>query len=180
MNNTEPKKENIGDIFINYLTRHKNDRGIMSALKCGLRPALKHRAWPFISKFGGIANDTDSEHIKHKAEVVRTVAGIFASHPECADKNNFGHACQQLMDKDELKELHDPKKVGPVSRRFQYLLASEKAEICERVVRFINRLKTKGISVNYSGLFWDLLKWDDNVKANWAKSFWKIPEEIEQ
>jgi CRISPR type I-E-associated protein CasB/Cse2 len=115
----------------------------------------------------------------HEARVVQTIAGLFALHSTKSDRD-FGVACQQLMDEDERKKLfsknpEDTKNVGPVARRFQHLLSSEKEEICDRAVRMGLRMKAKEISINYHELYNGLMGWGDKIKNRWAGSFWNVP-----
>jgi len=74
------------------------------------------------------------------------------------------------------EKLADPKDVGPVARRLQYLLASEREEICDRVVRMVFRMKAQDIAVNYDELYEGLLFWGDRIRNRWAGSFWNVPE----
>jgi CRISPR type I-E-associated protein CasB/Cse2 len=161
------------DAFFAFLFKcnEADDRATLGNLRCALRKGLKHRAWPLLARFGGI--EDEMKEYDHEAKVVQTIAGLFATHPTKADYD-FGIACRGLMRDDE--KLADPKDVGPVARRFQHLLSSEREEICNRVVRFIPLLKAKEIPVNYQELSNALLFWGDKVKNRWAGSFWNAPD----
>lgn len=148
--------------------RDRDDRTTLANLRCALRNNLKHRAWPILARFGGI--DDHMKEYDHHAKVVQTIAGLFATHPKETSDANFGLRCRGLMRDDE--KLYDPKDVGPVARRFQHLLSSEREEICDRVIRFVLRMKAEDIPVNYEELFDDLLYWRDKFKAKWAGNFW--------
>lgn len=149
--------------LIDYLIRKKDDRGIMADLKCGLIESKKYRAYPYIGYFGGI----DSKD----ADVVRTIAGLFAYHSVLTNTGNMGDLCRKLCGKDEDLDK------GPIAKRFQYLLASNREEICDRVTRIILRAGREGIPVNYVGLYDDLKRWNDRVKTKWAASFWNGKQE---
>ncbi|HOO51058.1 MAG TPA: type I-E CRISPR-associated protein Cse2/CasB [Alphaproteobacteria bacterium] len=154
-----------------YSCYERDDRATIANLRCALRKNLKHRSWPLLARFGGI--DDELKEYDHRAKVVQTIAGLFASHPAKADYD-FGTACRKLMRDDE--KLADPKDVGPVARRLQYLLASEREEICDRVVRMVFRMKAQDIAVNYDELYEGLLFWGDRIRNRWAGSFWNVPE----
>lgn len=151
--------------------RDKDDRATLANLRCALRDKLKHRAWPILARFGGI--DDYAKEYDHQAKVVQTVAGLFAVHPKDDSIGDFGLTCRNLMRDDE--KLYDPKDVGPIGRRFQQLLSSEREEVCARVIRFVLRMKAQDVPVNYDELFDDLLDWGVRIKAKWAGSFWSVP-----
>ena len=90
--------------------------------------------------------------------------------------------CHKLLSDDELKKLAQSDGIGPVSRRFQHLLAAEGDEIFDRVVRFVLRAKAQDIPVNYEQLYKDLLDWEyhtDWVRVRWAQGFWTPKVELE-
>lgn len=147
----------------------RDDRATLANLRCALRKNLKHRAWPHIARFGGV--EDEMKEYDHGAKVVQTIAGLFAVHPTKSDRD-FGIACRQLMRDDE--KLADPKDIGPIAKRFQHLLSSEKEEICDRVVRMVLYMKAQEIPVNYHELHNGLLNWSDKIKNRWAGSFWNV------
>lgn len=155
--------------------RDRDDRATLANLRCALRDKLKHRAWPILARFGGI--DDCTKEYDHYAKLVQTVAGLWGVHPGETFNEDFGLQCLKLMDEEERnryysKKPEDAKYVGPVAKRFQYLLSSEREEICDRAIRFVLRMKAKDIPVNYDELFDGLLYWGDRIKAKWAGSFW--------
>jgi CRISPR type I-E-associated protein CasB/Cse2 len=154
----------------------RDDRATLSNLRCTLRKNLKHRAWPYLARFGGIEDEL--KEYDHEAKVVQTVAGLFALHPTKTD-HDFGIACNRLLSDEERKDMYDReafKKVGPIAKRFQHLLSSEKEEICDRIIRIILRMKAQEIPVNYFELYNGLMDWGDKIKNRWAGSFWNVPE----
>jgi CRISPR type I-E-associated protein CasB/Cse2 len=165
----DSKKDALFAFLHNCLER--DDRATLANLRCALRKNLKHRAWPHLARFGGIENEL--KEYDHEAKVVQTIAGLFATHPTKSE-HDFGVACRRLMRDDE--KIADPKDVGPVARRFQHFLSSEREEICDRVVRMVLRMKAQDISVNYYELFNGLFYWGDKIKNRWAGSFWNVPE----
>jgi len=158
------------DALLLFLRRIKEGRAEMASLRCALVKSRRHRAWPLIARFGGIGDE-------HENLVVQTIAGLYATHSMETVSGNFGDACRRLMSDDESRKLFDPKEIGPVAHRFQHLLAAERgSEINERVVRFVLRLKTADIAVNYADLYDGLLCWGDKIRNHWAGSFWHAPE----
>ena len=161
------------DLFV-YLDRHRDDRGLMAALRCALVPAKRHQAWPLLARrFGGLqAND-------HRARTVQMIAGFYALHPPSSDSSrperNLGDLCRLLLGDEEKAKLDLAEGVGPISRRFQHLLAADGEEIFDRVLRFVLRAKAEGIALDYRRLYQDLLQWQDHadwVRVRWARSFW--------
>jgi CRISPR type I-E-associated protein CasB/Cse2 len=166
------------DALLSFLhgCRERDDRATLANLRCALRKNLKHRAWPLLARFGGIENEM--KRYDHGAKVVQTIAGLFATYPAEA-KDDFGAACKRLIGKEEKDDMHGResfKKIGPVARRFQHLLSSEKEEICDRVIRMVLMMKAQDIPVNYHELFNGLADWGDKIKNRWAGSFWDVPE----
>lgn len=158
--------------------RDCEDRATLANLRCALRDGLKQRAWPILARFGGI--DDYIKEYDHHAKLVQTIAGLFSLHSRETFNEDFGAQCLKLMDEEERRKYYskkheDAKYVGPVAKRFQYLLSSEREEICDRAIRFVLRMKAKDIPINYDELFDGLLYWGDRVKAKWAGSFWNAP-----
>jgi len=159
----------LSEKLMEYLRRRKEDRGFMANLRCALVDSKRSRAWPLLAWCNGIGDD-------YRALTIQYVAGFFATHPkDDAAAGNFGDTCRQLMDDDERARLHSVQEAGPLSRRFQHLLAAEDDEIFKRLLRFVMRCKSKDIPINYLQLFNDLKQWQygpDVVRTRWAKSFW--------
>jgi len=160
---------NLPERLMAFLKKRKDDRGAMADLRCGLVESKRHRAWPLLAWCNGIGDD-------YRAQTIQHFAGFFATHPEDdIAAGNFGDACRQLMDKEELAKIASTGEVGPLSRRFQHLLAANGEEIFPRVLRFVLRCKAKDISIDYMQLFGDLKQWEyspEAVRIRWAKSFW--------
>lgn len=157
----------------------RDDRGTLALLRGALSDSEEKqmRAWRVLARFGGIPQEDP-----HKAEVIRTVAGLLAmpklSHS--SSKKPFGHACLRLLGDEERKNLHKAEEPGPISRRMQHLLAASRSEVCARVRQLGRRLDKEESSLDFAQLYTDLLYWEDKVKARWALSFWGAEaEEIE-
>lgn len=156
--------------LLEFLRRQKDDRGLMADLRCSLVDSKRQRAWPYLAAFNGIGDGP-------KALAIQTIAGMYAMHPKESidEKFDFGALCRKFCTPEELGKIATAEGVGPVTRRFQHLLAAEGEEIFPRVVRIALRAKAEDIPINYERLFKDLLAWQyraDRVRTEWAKSFW--------
>jgi len=160
--------------LLNYLKKLKerDDRGGLADLRCALVESRRHRAWPLIASFGGIGEE-------HSARVVQTISGLFAHHPQATDTGNLADTCRALISEDERAEYLQERKLGPMTRRFQHLLAASREEVCGRVSRIVLFAKSKEVAVNYGQLYGDLLYWSDAVRVRWAKRFWQAEEKEE-
>lgn len=157
--------------LLEYLRARSNDRGLLADLRSALVDSKRHRAWPALAMFGGVGDDW-------RALCVQTVAGLYAMHPKETANGDIGTTCRSMLSDDERQKLHETREVGPLSRRFQHLLAADDDEVFGRVVRLIVRAKSEDIPVNYVKLQQDLQQWQYNpesVRVRWAKSFW-VPD----
>lgn len=170
-----------GEGLLKFLRSRQEDRGFMANLRCALVDSKRHRAWPYLANFGGIGD-------KHGNKVVQTIAGLYATHSEETHEGNFGAMCRKLLSDDERQKLNQAEGIGPLSRRFQHLLAAEGDEIFDRVRHLVLRAKAQdNIPVNYEQLYKDLLDWEDRadraqrdrVRVRWAQSFWTPEVELE-
>lgn len=161
--------------LLDYLQKLKerDNRGALADLRCTLVESRKHRAWPLLASFGGIGE-------KHPERVIQTIAGLFAHHPLPTATGNMGDTCRGLMSDDERAEYLQERKIGPMTRRFQHLLAASHDEVCKRTVRVVLYAKSKELPVNYEQLLHDLRYWSDSVRVQWAKSFYLVEEKEEE
>lgn len=178
--NTEPKQSKKkpdahqrAEKLLKFLRSRREDRGVMADLRCALVDGKRHRAWPYLGYLGGIGDQPS-------ARAVQTIAGMYATHPEETQKGDFGGMCRKLLGKEERNKLDTAEGVGPISRRFQHLLAADGEEIFDRAVRFVLRAKAEEITVNYAELFESLHNWRwpeaaERTRMRWAQSFW-MPE----
>lgn len=158
------------------LRKNKDDRGMMANLRCILVESKKHRAWPVLSRVGVPIDD-------HDKNFAAFVAGLFATYPDGDSETgkNFGATCNQIamkrgeelfvFDKTAEKSKKSPP-LTPTERRFQHLLAADRDEIQDRVMRMVLLAKSQGVAVNYGKLLHDLKYWGDRTKTEWAAAFW--------
>ena len=158
--------------LMEFLLKNSENRGVLAMLRQSLIPAKEMRAWPILSRFGGIGRSSG-------ARAVRTVAALFAHHPQNSDTGNMGNTCRALCVSDE----HPWEAVdgtgravppGPMSRKFIRLLESDAEEICERTARIVLYAKSRRIPVNYAQLEADLAGWP-RAREAWARAFWAEP-----
>lgn len=152
--------------LIENLRENREDRGMMANLRCILVESKKHRAWPVLNRIGVRIDD----------DVAAFVAGLFATHPDGDSETvkNFGATCKEIEKaRNETSSSTDKdKKLTPTERRFQHLLAADRDEIRDRVMRLVLLAKSQGVAVNYGALLHDLKHWGDRTKTEWAAAFW--------
>jgi CRISPR system Cascade subunit CasB len=150
--------------FLERLRKYKENRGMMAHMRCILVETKKHRAWPVLHRIGININDEGSAY----------VAGLFATHPEETSEGNFGATCKAIdlkRTKGSASQSQDTK-LTPIERRFQYIIAAQKSEVKQRVLRLVLMAKAEGIPINYEVLARDLYYWNDRTKTQWAAAFW--------
>jgi len=154
MSVNQPNPKETAARLLAYLRRLRNDRGAMADLRCALSPAKLPRAWPLLSRMGGIGNPR-----------MEVIAGLFAYHPDESPTGNLGTTCRRLRGENESFDV-----------RFRRLLVCDRDEICERLRPVVMAAKAKGVPINYEALFVDLSYWSSNVKARWAREYWGAVE----
>lgn len=147
--------------LLERLQKYKDDRGMMANLRCVLVKGKRHRAWPALNRLGVAIDD----------EIQSFIAGLFASHPESTSMGNLGNTCKSI-EQQRNEKRGDDNKLTSTERRFQHLLAAERDELHQRVLRMILMAKAQGIPVNYERLETDLRFWGDRTKTEWAAAFW--------
>lgn len=141
--------------------KQKDDRGMMANLRCILVNNRKHRAWPALGRLGVPIKDNYQSFI----------AGLYALHPEEDPTGNFGKTCKTIEQRRNESQGSDTK-LTPTERRFQHILAAERHEVFDRVMRMARMAKAQNVPINYGLLERDLRYWDDKVKTEWASAFW--------
>jgi len=163
MKETQRTPKERAAAYVAALRRAKGDRGKMAALRRGLtdNPRMHVDAWPVVASLGG--------DIGQPAHVA--VAALFATHPSESNAANFGESCRQIaMDgNQELPDSHE--------KRFRRLLAcGDIAEVAGQLRSWVRLASSKGVGLNYEGLFADLVNWthySDSIRVKWARGFWR-------
>lgn len=152
----------INDLM-KFLYSNKEDRGIMADLRRGLSETTQNRAWQHISQFCDLRN-------KRERTIVQLIAAGFAIHGSSSNENaNLGSVMLRIAIGDG-KENDGLKTFGSRFRRL--LSASSSEELCDFLPGIILTAKTKEIQINFSRLYNDVYYWSDNIKIQWAASFW--------
>jgi CRISPR type I-E-associated protein CasB/Cse2 len=147
----------------------------MAMLRRSLRPNQEIYAWKYLGRFLGNAADS---YNGHHYNVIRTIAGLYATHPlEHVSGSNMGDLCRRMCSEMELDALRNPGETeqqdGPMAKRLQYLLAADRSEICARVTRVVIHAKSKSQAVDYACLQKDLEYWPQ-ARGKWGASFWGL------
>ena len=156
--------------LMEFLQRNATNKRVLAALRCALVESTEMRAWPLLARFDGIGPS-------QRARAVRTVAGLFAMHPDShCDSGNMGTVCRALCREDERPwETSDSEgkavAPGPMGRRFMALLNADREEICRRVSLIVAYAGSQGVGVNYAALEKDLAEWP-RAREAWASAFW--------
>lgn len=162
----------------NLLKRMENGdsdaRATLAKLKRGIgkKPGTCIEMFPFvIPKIDGIQNEKTQN-------AFFMVASLFAIHqiPEKIDNeeneqkswSNFGDTFRKVAIKSDSESIE---------KRFVALLNSHYDELFKHLRHAVSLAKSKEISINYTNLLWDIIKWDSEdqkVQKKWAKSFWGL------
>jgi CRISPR system Cascade subunit CasB len=151
--------------------KRRDDRGMMANLQCILVENKRHRAWPALSRLG----------VPIKARYSSFIAGLYAMHPAETSNGNFGNTCKAIEQRRNESQSTDSK-LTATERRFQHVLAAEREEVCDRVLRMARMAKALDVPINYEQLETDLIRWGDKVKTDWASAFWSpgVPTATEE
>lgn len=143
--------------FIEYLGRYRHDRGALAGLRGGLSESRRPRTWPLLGGF--------SEHVIGR-RAYEMVAALWAYAPELtAEEGNMGDTLRRMItSKDAIESME---------ARFRRLLTCTKEEIPERVAPMVRMAQGKGQRIAYARLLSDLLWWNEQVRIEWARSFWQ-------
>jgi len=146
--------------FLEYLRRnYRNDRGALARLRGGLSAARKPYIWPLLAGFADAIGN----------EAFETVAALWADDPGAPDSGgNLGASLNAI--KGDMSSLEG---------RFKRVLACDCREAPSRVAPLVRAAQLKGARVDYVRLLSDLLRWGDQTRIEWAKSFWDAPPEPE-
>ena len=167
MSNSKTTPKERATRFVGSLRRLRNDRGKLAALRRGLSPSTVMDAWPVVAAMGGqIGQPGESAFVD--------IAALYASHPEESNARNFGETCRRIA-QGESKDVPES-----FERRFRRLLVcGDAGDLAGQLRSWIRLAASKGVGVNYEGLFADLLNWPwyaDEIRVKWARSFWQSGE----
>jgi CRISPR type I-E-associated protein CasB/Cse2 len=159
------KEEIDGKIndLMQFLYASNDDRGIMADLRRGLSETTQNRAWPHIARFCDLTNNRERR-------IVQLIAAGFAIHGSSSSENaNWGSVMRRIA----MGDGKGDERLKTFESRFRRLLsASSSEELCDFLPGIIRTAEAKGMAVNFSKLYKDIFYWGENVKINWAASFW--------
>jgi CRISPR system Cascade subunit CasB len=166
------KKSKI-DLFLEYLGKHLEDRGMMADLRAGLSEGTAYRAWPYIGPWCDLADDRERT-------IWMTVGAGFAVHKENnPEAGNMGSTLRKIALGDGTQKPNDA--LASLDSRFRRLLTCSSAEeVCERLTGIIRTAERKGVGIDFRQLFWDLAGWNSanrDVRVDWASAYWSAPDE---
>jgi len=169
MSNPKPTPKERATSFVGRLRGIRNDRGKLAALRRGLSSSTVMDAWPVVASLGGdIGRSGESVFVD--------IAAWFASHPEESNARNFGETCRTIA----MSGSSDSALPESYERRFRRLLAcSDVTDVAGQLRSWVRLADSKGVGINYESLFADLWywRWDaDDIRVNWARSFWHSGE----
>ena len=163
--NKRTPKERAAE-FVGALRRACDDRGKRAALRRGLSDNRRMHvdAWPVVASLGGDIGKP----------VFVAIAALFATHPEESKARNFGETCRCIAQGDG-KDIAES-----FERRFRRLLAcGDVGDVIDQLRAWVRLAASKGVGLNYEALFVDLWNWPwyaDDIRVNWARSFWQSVE----
>ena len=147
--------------LVSYLMKHREDRGMMAALRRGLGKTKGHVAmYPYVVPY---LPDNAREAWRYF-----TVAALFSYHHDPLEEGvSLGGAMARLERNDTLQ------------KRFTWLLDATIDELPFRLKSVVSLLKSKKIGLDYHRLFYDLGYWDHPdgfVQLRWARDFYGLEE----
>ena len=159
MNNDEEKI----DPFIDFLEKHKEDRGMLAALRRGLgqTPGQAPEMYPYVIRF------LPEKHYASLESAYYQVASLFALHPSSTTLGNMGDHLAATIHREEERQS--------VERRFTNLLKAHIDDLHVYLHQAVAILKSDEISVNWNQLLHDLKYWDHPqffIQKRWAEHFW--------
>lgn len=157
--------------FIQFLFElsPERDAGVLADLRRGFSEATETRAWPHIGRFCRL--NVDEERV-----VCQTIAACYATNPEndATPWSNFGTVAKKLAE-----DGRDGDKASSFDATFRRLLACRTSEdVCKRLKSLVLATKAKDVAVPWESLYWDLRRWNDDVKTRWAAQYWNVPSEV--
>ena len=158
--------------LVSYLMKHREDRGMMAALRRGLGKTKGHVAmYPFVVPY--------LPENAQEAWRYFTVAALFGYHHDPLEEGvSLGGAMAKLKDNDNDNDNDTVQK-----KRFTWLLDATVDELPSRLKSVVSLLKSKKIGLDYNRLLSDLGYWDHPdgfVQLRWARDFYGLEEKEKQ
>lgn len=161
--------------FLEYLEKHKGDRGLFADLRHGFSEGTEYRAWPHIAKWCNLENAKERK-------IWLTVAAGFAYHKQSSRAGNLGSTVRKMALTGASGKLDDVLKT--FDARFRRLLTCQTTEeVCERLTGIIKAADRKGVPINFAQLYQDLWQFENpkrQIKIRWAAQYWGHDEPKEE
>ncbi len=171
----EPTKEKASpvDPFLEWLVKHKRDRGIMADLRHGLSEATEYRAWPHVVPWLGKHFENDTIRA-----VWLTVGATFAVQRDIqpvATGSSVAVVLRRLALGPKGSSGRAEEGLATFAARFRRFLTCEtRKEVCERLPGVIQAATRQSppIPIDLRRLYDDLSGWGEWVKIRWAREYW--------
>jgi len=155
--------------FLEYLRKHKENRGVMADLRHGFSQATEYRAWPHIARWCDLGND-------RSRRIMLTVAAGFAIHGRSVPSGNLGSVFRKIATGDGRGQ----EGLATFDARFRrFLSCSTALEVCDHLPGVLRAVERKGAPVDFARLHRDLTFWGERTKVEWARDYWGAPHDQE-
>jgi CRISPR system Cascade subunit CasB len=166
---TEPQeRQTRGSRFVEYVTKQAGkDTGLLARLKRADNPATEYQSWEILASFG-----VDIAWENQRLPYCLIAASLARSKVREDGTLSIGQAIAACF---EQGNASDQAK----SRLRRVLACSSIDEICRILRTILTLIESKqSIRINYARLLDDLLRfskdeWQSDIKAKWAKDFYK-------
>jgi CRISPR type I-E-associated protein CasB/Cse2 len=159
----------------------RDDRGYLATLRRGLSDTTQQQAWPLIVPWCNRFED------ETERKIWCTVGGLAAllarSNLDCRTDASLASVMREIgkkRKKHSAKENQDS--ANPTEQKFRRILDSPDAiDLCNLVVPVVRMAEREGIPLNCLALFWDLVRWKDqierdNIRVRWTRDFYRVTE----
>jgi len=153
--NTEDKEiSTIAENLISILNENKRNTNVLNKLKKLITNDVTNDVIALFPK-----NHLQNERLRTAYYIV---AFVFAYSPRHSNNLNFGITARTIA-----------KKYSSYDQKFKILLNStDRKELKDRIVTWVNILKNTEAPINFKQLFTDIYYWGDNVKRSWGIAYW--------
>ena len=166
MHPEEEKPKDKADRFVAYiLTRIETDKACAASLKRADNPDTEYQAWEALVPWCNL------EQKREYLPFAIIAAAIARNKPKSNGTHGLGTAIARCYD--------DGNNSDAAKAKLRRLLACYSVEEACQILRPILRLiDSRGVSLNYSRLLSQLLRFGDAVRKNWAMEFFNAKEGV--
>ena len=150
------------DRFLEYLWKHRDDRGMMADLRHGTNSATEYRAWPHLALWCDLTNERNRR-------IMLNVAAGFAIHGRSVPGKSLADAIHKIA----TGEGRGKAGLSTFDSRFRrFLTCSTAEEVCDHLPGVLRTAQRHGIPIDFTQLYKDLTYWGERVKVRWAQVYW--------